>query len=97
MRDTSSQEKGKGKEKRNTTIFLYCIIKSCMIQNQKEEEMKKCARYMNNQNPSTLVLRPVDDDDLRDSCRSSSSKAISEEHARGIDRGKVVIGLVGDE
>lgn len=44
---------------------------------------------MDNQKPSTLALRTVDDDDLRLSCRSSSSKERVEEQARGgSDKGK---------
>ena len=40
-------------------------------------------RFIHDQNPSTLALRTVDDDDLRLSCRSSSSKEMVEEQARG--------------
>ena len=39
--------------------------------------------FIHNQNPSTLAPRIVDDEDFRLSCRSSSSKEIVEEQARG--------------
>lgn len=39
--------------------------------------------FIHIQNPSTLVLRTVDDDDFWLSCRSSSSKEMVEEQARG--------------
>lgn len=38
---------------------------------------------INNQNPSTLALRLVDDDDFRLSCRSIPSKERIEEQVRG--------------
>ena len=38
---------------------------------------------IDNQNPSTLALLEAEDDDLRLSCLSSSSKERVEEHARG--------------
>lgn len=38
---------------------------------------------IDNQNPSTLALLEAEDDDLRLSCLSSSSKARVEEQARG--------------
>lgn len=51
---------------------------------------------INNQNPSTLALRTADDDDFLLSCRSSSSKEMVDEQARGgRDIGKVG-GLVGE-
>ena len=42
---------------------------------------------IHNQNPSTLALLEAEDDDLRLSCLSSSSKERLEEHARGGRRG----------
>lgn len=39
--------------------------------------------FIHNQNPSTLVLLTVDDEDFRLSCRSSSTKQVVEEQARG--------------
>ena len=57
---------------------------------------KKKGQVINNQNPSTLVLRNADDEDFRASCISSSSRARREEHARGgSDKGKVS-SLVGE-
>lgn len=38
---------------------------------------------MDNQNPSTLALLEAEDDDFRDSCRSSSSNERVDEQARG--------------
>jgi len=42
---------------------------------------------IHNQNPSTLALLEAEDDDLRLSCLSSSSRERLEEHARGGRRG----------
>lgn len=60
-------------------------------------QKQKNGKPINNQNPSTLVLRTEDDEDLRASCLSSSSKARREEQARGgRDSGIVKLGLVGE-
>lgn len=49
--------------------------------NKQIKEKKMC--IMDNQNPSTLALLVTEDDDLRDSWRSSSSNERVEEQARG--------------
>jgi len=75
----------------NNHFFLFIKF---VLNNQKKKKApkkKNCKKMhiMDNQKPSTLALRTVDDDDFRISCRSSSSKERVEEQARGgRDKGK---------
>lgn len=65
-------------------------------QKKKKKRTNEKIQIINTQNPSTLGLRIVDDDDLRLSCLSSSSKVTVDEQARG---GRVegrASGLVGE-
>lgn len=52
--------------------------------------------FIHNQNPSTLVLLTVDEDDFRLSCRSSSSNEMVEEQARGGREASMTGRLVGE-